>query len=80
MGGVAPVHVAVILALELITLTGPDKQVIEINPHTVTTLRTIRDPEQFAKGTHCIVFTTDGKNINVVETCARVHELLGQAK
>jgi uncharacterized iron-regulated protein len=73
-------HVATIVAIELIQLTGPDHQVIEINPQTIASVRSVRDPEHFARGTHCILFTTDGKNITVVETCARVHELLGQAK
>jgi hypothetical protein len=71
---------AIFIAIGLITLTGPDRQLIEINPRSVTTLRTVRDAEQFAKGTKCIVFTTDGKNVNVTETCKQVHELLEQAK
>jgi hypothetical protein len=69
-----------ITALRLIMLTGPDGQVIELNPGTVATLRTVRDPDHVARGTHCTIFTTDGKNINVIETCAKVHELLEQAK
>jgi hypothetical protein len=73
-------HIAAIVAIELIRLTGPDHQVIEINPQTIASVRSVREPEHFAKGTNCILFTTDGKNINVIETCARVHELLGQSK
>jgi hypothetical protein len=76
-----PVYL-LITALRLITLTGPDGQVIELNPGTVATLRTVRDrdADHFARGTRCIVFTTDGKNVNVTETCKQVHELLEQAK
>jgi hypothetical protein len=69
-----------ITALHLITLTGPDGQVIELNAETVATLRTVRDAEHFGKGTNCIIFTTDGKNVNVNETCKQVHELLEKAK
>jgi hypothetical protein len=74
-----PVYL-LLIALRLITLTGPDGQVIELNPGTVATLRTVRDADHFARGTRCIVFTTDGKNVNVSETCQKVHELLEQAK
>jgi hypothetical protein len=69
-----------IISLRLITLTGPDGQLIELNPDTVATIRTVRGTDHFAAATRCIVFTTDGKNVNVTETCAKVHELLEQAK
>jgi hypothetical protein len=72
--------IAALIAVHLITLTGPDGQVIELNPLTVSTLRTVRGTDHFSAGTRCIVFTTDGKNINVGETCQKVHELLEQAK
>jgi nitrous oxidase accessory protein NosD len=65
------------LALALIQLLGPDGQIIEINPESVVTVRTPRGTDHFAKDIHCIVFTADGKNIAVVQTCDQVKELLG---
>jgi hypothetical protein len=72
--------IVTLIAVQLITLTGPDGQVIELNPLSVATLRTVRGTDHFVSGTRCIVFTTDGKNVNVGETCQKVHELLEQAK
>jgi len=60
----------------LISLTGPDGQIIQVNPQDVTSLRTIRNSEHFAPGVHCNVFMTDGKNVGVVEDCKKVHDLL----
>jgi hypothetical protein len=73
-------NIVTLIAVQLITLTGPDGQVIELNPLTVSTVRTVRGSDHFVTGTHCIIFTTDGKNVNVNETCQKVHELLEQAK
>jgi hypothetical protein len=70
------VHVAVILALELITLTGPDKQVIQLNPNVIVSLRAPRVGEHFAPGTRCLIHTSDGKIIVVQETCTQVNGLL----
>ena len=71
-----------ILALHLITLTGPDGQVILLDPSKVATIRTVRgtDSDHFARGINCLVFTTDGKNVNVGETCDQIKRMLEQAK
>lgn len=68
------------IALRLITLTGPDGQVIQLAPDKIATIRTPRGDDHFHKSINCLIFTTDGKNISVVETCAKVQQLLDQVK
>jgi hypothetical protein len=68
-----------LVALGLITLHGPDSQTIEVDPHHVTSLRSVRKgTDHLSPNINCIVFTTDGKNVNVTETCEQVHKLLEQ--
>ena len=64
------------LALQLILLTGPDHQPIEVNPEAITSIRPPRVSDHFAPGTHCLVFMTDGKLITAVETCEQIKYLL----
>jgi hypothetical protein len=68
------------IALVLITLTGPDGQHVEINPAEIISIREPRGTDHFAKGTHCLITTTDGKYATVLETCERVIELIGASK
>jgi hypothetical protein len=70
------VHLAVVLALELIQLTGPERQVIQVNPNVIVSLRAPRVNEHFAPGAKCLVHTGDGKIIVVLETCEQVNRLL----
>ena len=65
------------LVLQLILLTGPDHQPIEVNPKAVTNLRPPRGTDHFAPGAHCLVFLSDGKPLIVMETCDQVKHLLG---
>jgi hypothetical protein len=69
-----------IAALPLILFTGPDGQIIEVNPQAIASIRSIRVSEHFASGVKCNIFMTDGKNISVIETCTEVHDKLQQAK
>jgi hypothetical protein len=68
------------LVILLITLTGPDQQAIEVNPNEIVALREPRGTDHFARGTRCLVFTSDGKYLSVMETCEKVHELIGENK
>ena len=68
---------AAALALQLILLTGPDHQPIEVNPGAVTNLRPPRGTDHFAPGVKCLVFLSDGKPLTVMETCGQVKYLLG---
>ena len=65
------------LVLQLILLTGPDHQPIEVNPKAITNLRPPRSTDHFAPGAHCLVFLSDGKPLIVMETCDQVKHLLG---
>lgn len=53
----------------LYKLTGLDKQVIYINPEQVVSLRSPRAADYVAQGVKCIIHTTDGKYIAVLEEC-----------
>lgn len=59
-----------------VMFTGPEHQVIQINPEKVTTFRRPRGNDHLGKETHCVIFTTDGKFISVVESCEEVHDRL----
>jgi hypothetical protein len=62
----------------LIQVTGPDTQVIDINPSQVVTVRPPRVSDHFGPGVHCLINTTDGKFVGVVQTCETVQKLLQQ--
>jgi hypothetical protein len=67
----------VLFAMHLVVLTGPDRQIILINPDEVVSLREPRSNEgHFTKGIACLVFTGDGKYTAVMETCAVVQQKL----
>lgn len=61
----------------LLQLTGPSGQMILLDANKVATLREPRgDPKNIADGIHCLVFTVDGKNVNVIETCEQIRNML----
>ena len=64
------------LVLQLILLTGPDHQVIEVNPSAVTNIRSVRGTDHVAPGIKCIVFLSDSHFVNVIETCDQVRAKL----
>jgi hypothetical protein len=68
----------IILALRLIALTGPDRQMVLINPEQVVALREPRGQpgEHFHAGVKCLVFTGDSKYTPVIETCSEVRQRL----
>lgn len=61
--------------IELLYLTGPDHQMIAINPAEIVSIRTPRDGH-FPKGTRCLIHMVDGKFIAVVETCKAVENAI----
>jgi hypothetical protein len=71
--------IAQLLALLLVTLTGPEGQHIELNPNVIVTIREPRGDTHFHKEIKCVIHTSDGKFLSVQETCARVHELIDEA-
>jgi hypothetical protein len=68
--------VVITIVLELLQLTGPDGQHVEVNPAEIVTLREVTKNEHFAPGTKCLIHTSDGKFVAVQETCEKVHEQL----
>lgn len=72
----------VVAATGFIQLTGPDQQVIQINPQTIIDYRTVRgmDIDYWAAGTRCVIHTVDGKFIPVHETCDQIHQILGDSR
>lgn len=65
-------------AIHLVALTGPDGQVILINPPEVVTVRTVRATDHHPPKTQCLIHTADGKFIAVRETCAEVNRRLAE--
>jgi hypothetical protein len=70
------------LALGLVLLHGPHGHKIYINPESVTTIRASPNEknEHFTEAVRCLLNTSDGKFISVVETCEEVRELFQQRK
>ena len=68
-----------LIALELLEVHGPDGQVALINTHEIASIREPNAADlgrRFAKGSRCVVLTTDGKWLAVTETCAELRALL----
>jgi hypothetical protein len=70
------------LALSLVLLHGPKAHEIYINPDSVTTMRSAPGAhnEHFTDEARCMLNTSDGKFISVVETCEVVRGLFQQLK
>jgi hypothetical protein len=69
------------LVLHLLLVHAPDGQVIEINPHEISSIREPRNTEgqHWQKDVHCILSMTNGKFIAVVEDCNTVTERFEEA-
>ena len=64
--------IIILAVLQLIELTGPDRQVIIVSPDEIVAMRAPRVIEHFAPGTRCLLNTVDGKGVAVQETCEQV--------
>lgn len=70
---------ALLIALDLIELHGPDGQTAYVNAHEISTLRAPNSTDlgrSFARGVHCIVSTTNGKFIAATEPCTAIRDRL----
>ena len=58
-----------------VLLHGPDRQVIYLNTHEITTIRepTAANRRHFVAGTRCVVVLTNGNFVAVQEGCEVVH-------
>jgi hypothetical protein len=70
------IELTALAVLHLVILTGPDGQVIQVNPDTVITVRPPRGNEHFHPEIKCLIHTADGKIVTVTEDCDTVRERL----
>jgi hypothetical protein len=74
----------VAVLFRLVVLHAPGGAEITINPSQVISLRTSRESDRDAdlltKAVECILATSDGKIINVVESCNTVRKLFEEAE
>jgi hypothetical protein len=74
----------VVVVLRLVVLHAPGGAEITINPSQVISLRTSRegdkDADLLTKAVECILATSDGKIISVVESCNTVRKLFEEAE
>lgn len=68
--------------LVLVLLHGPEDHDILVNPDMVTTMRAAsgEDNRYLTKEARCMINTSDGKYVSVVETCEEVRELFKEAR
>lgn len=67
----------------LIVLHGPNGRDIFINPAAVTSMHAAiegKKNELFTETARCLINTSDGKFISVVESCEKVRELFASQK
>jgi hypothetical protein len=66
----------------LVLLHAPTGSAIYVNPDTVTTMRspTAEKNKHFTDEAKCLLNTSDGKFISVIETCDEVRELFKKRK
>lgn len=70
-----------VAASVLVLLHAPDGRAILINPAAVTSMHAAiegKTNEHVTEEVRCIINTSDGKFVSVIEGCDRVHELIRQ--
>ena len=67
-----------LLLAPLLLLHGPTGREIRINPRNITSLHSPAGQRNTAvtEGAHCLINTSDGKFVSVVETCAVVSQMI----
>lgn len=69
-----------LLAMHLLQLTGPEHQIIELNPKSIVSMRTPRVIEHFAAGSHCLIHTSDSRIVVVQESCEDIRHMIEDQK
>jgi hypothetical protein len=67
----------------LLVLHGPNGHEITLNPQAVTSLHAAvpgQPNKQFTDKTKCVINTTDGKFISVVESCEEVSRAINESR
>jgi hypothetical protein len=67
---------ALVLALHLVTLRTTDGMSIEVNADEIVAYRAPRKNEHFAPGAKCLLFMTDGRFLNIGQTCEEVSAVI----
>lgn len=69
---------AIVTALQLVPLHQVDGRVIYINPADIITIAVPRqgDRKTAAPGTACVVFMTDNRHWQVLETCSAIKQMI----
>jgi hypothetical protein len=73
----------ILAATVLVMLHGPNGHAVFVNPAEVTALHAAipgQKNERFTPGVNCLINTTDGKYVAVVELCDVVRKLFGEAE
>ena len=67
---------AVLLALHLIFVHGPDNQRILLNVDEISSIREPRKATEshFGKDIRCLIFMTNGQFLGIMESCEEIHE------
>lgn len=71
------VELAVLIVLQLLTLHAPGGQEINLNPVHINSMRAGEGGDKnvlLTGAVHCVIAMTDGKLVNVTETCAEVRQ------
>jgi hypothetical protein len=71
-----PTLVELFVTLSLITVHGPQGQVIELNVNEISSIRQPRGHGHFTKDIKCLIFMTNGKFVSTVETCEQINKLI----
>lgn len=68
-----------ITAVALVLLHGPGGREILISPGAVTSMQAAiegKPNQNLAEAVRCVINTSDGKFVSVIETCGKIRELL----
>ena len=68
------------VTLQLLVLTGPNGNKVEINPKLITSIREPQVVGHYDPKVRCVIYTSDSQFIGVRETCERVRQILMDEK
>lgn len=73
----------ILATVVLVTLHGVNGHEIFVNPREVTSMHAAipgKPNKTFTEGVRCMISTTDGKFVTVIETCEAVRQLFQNSK
>lgn len=69
-----------LVTVVLVSLTAPDGTTITLNPHEIVVMRGQGKSRLLTAGAQCVIGTTDGKFITVMQTCDAVKQAIEDAR